>query len=171
MWRMFTRWWLLLLFTLVPMLEMFLLLQIGSIFGPWQTFAMLIVTGVVGAWLAKREGLQLLRQLSAELQRGLPPGVRLVEGVLVVIGAILLITPGVLTDLAGVLLIFPPTRRYIAPRVLSWLLSRFNIAEISEGMGEAPLESDGVRIRRGPTPERQLPREGHPFANPFDDLP
>ena len=123
-----SRWWILLLFVVMPPLEMFLLLQIGSLLGPLQTFLLILITGVVGGWLAKREGLQVLRQLSAELQRGLPPGSRLVEGALVLAGGILLITPGVLTDLAGMLLIFPHTRRWLAPHVLGWLLTRFSVS-------------------------------------------
>lgn len=163
-----SRWWILLLFVVMPPLEMFLLLQIGSLLGPLQTFLLILITGVVGGWLAKREGLQVLRQLSAELQRGLPPGSRLVEGALVLAGGILLITPGVLTDLAGMLLIFPPTRRWLAPRVLGWLLARFSVSEIGEGPAGEP---DGVHVRREPAYTRAMPRKETPFSNPFDDLP
>lgn len=154
-------WRLVLLFTIVPALELFLLLQIGALMGPTPTFLLLLVTGVVGAWLAKREGLQVLGQLSVELQRGLPPGERMMEGALVVIGGLLLITPGVLTDLTGVLLIFPPTRRFVAPRALRWLERRFLGGE------GAPL-GDDVRVRVGDPPPRP-PAGRSPFATPFDD--
>lgn len=165
------RWRLLLLFTVMPPLEMFLLLQLGSLLGPSQTLLLLIATGVLGAIMAKREGLHLLRQLSEELRRGLPPGVRLVEGGLVVVGGVLLITPGVLTDIAGILFILPITRRYLAPRVLKWLMARFQIAEIGEHPGDPTFESDGVRIRRDRAEASPLPQAPHPFASPFDDLP
>lgn len=165
-------WWrLLLLFTLVPAAEIFLLLQIGSAIGPLQTFVLLLVTGVVGAALAKREGLHVLRQLSEEMRRGLPPGVRLVEGGLVVVGGLLLVTPGVLTDVAGVLFIFPPSRRWIAPRALNWFSARLETSE-------EPQQDGPVRVRQGarfesggtePSAHRRPPT--HPFANPFDDLP
>ncbi|MEQ1505088.1 MAG: FxsA family protein, partial [Myxococcota bacterium] len=140
-------WWLLvLLFTVVPALELYLLLQIGSWIGPTPTFLMLLVTGVAGAWLAKREGFALLGQLSAELQRGLPPGDRVVEGVLVLVGGLLLITPGVLTDVAGVLLIVRPTRRWLAPRLMRGLSGRFSAPEVEEGPG------DGVKYRTDEPP-------------------
>jgi UPF0716 family protein affecting phage T7 exclusion len=123
--------------------------------------------------MAKREGLQLLRQLSLELRSGLPPGVRMVEGALVVVGGLLLITPGVLTDVAGVLLIFPPTRRVLAPRLLQWASARLLPTE-EQDVGPDGLGPDGVRVRR---PAGQRAQAGHarlpnhPFSNPFDDLP
>lgn len=148
---------LLLLFTVVPAVELFLLLQLGAALGPLTTFLIILLTGLLGASLAKREGLGLLLQLQRELERGLPPGTRLMEGALVVAGGLLLITPGVFTDLAGFLLIFPWSRRRIAPRALSALTSRFDVSTLGPpGDGE-------------PTP-RYREQEPHPFANPFDDL-
>ncbi|MBT3219652.1 MAG: FxsA family protein, partial [Proteobacteria bacterium] len=92
---------LLLLFTLVPAIELFILLQIGSLLGPNLAFVIILVTGLAGAWLAKREGWMVLQHLRQELQRGIPPANRLMEGVLVLAGGLLLITPGVLTDITG----------------------------------------------------------------------
>lgn len=143
-----------LLFTIVPAVELYLLLQIGSVVGPTWTFLMVVAVGILGSWLAKREGLGLMRQLLDELNQGIPPGARLMEGVLVLVGSVLLITPGVLTDVMGIALIAPPSRRWLAPRVLAYLAQRF---EIRGSVGPA---------RPGrPEPERT------PFANPFDDLP
>src|SRR5689334_7747521 len=86
-----------------PALELFLLAELSSLIGLPSTFLLLLLTGVAGAWFTKREGLQLLRQLSEELRRGLPPGERMVEGGLVVLGGLLLVMPGLLSDVAGVL--------------------------------------------------------------------
>lgn len=164
-------WRLLLLFTIVPAVELFLLLQLGSWMGPTSTFLLILLTGLLGAWLAKREGLAVLRELSQELQRGIPPGARLMEGALVVVGGLLLITPGVLTDLTGFLLIFPATRRWLAPRALAALASRFDVRTLGP---DGEVGDDGVRYR-GPEPAVQRPRPARdpnkPFANPFDDLP
>ena len=145
---------LLLLFTLVPALELWLLLQIGAWLGASQTFLLIVVTGTVGAWLAKREGLGVLSTLTEELHQGTPPGSRLVEGALVVVGGLLLLTPGVVTDLTGFLLIAPPTRRWIAPRLLQELASRVQ-----------------VQAQVGPIGHGQPPKQPDPFSNPFDDLP
>ena len=145
---------LLLLFTLVPAVELWLLLQIGALLGPTPTFLLIVLTGTVGAWLAKREGLGVLQTLREELHKGLPPGSRLMEGALVVVGGLLLVTPGVFTDLVGFLLIAPPSRRWFAPRALNWLATRF---EITGQVG--PIRHDSPAQQ--PTP----------FSNPFDDLP
>jgi UPF0716 protein FxsA len=158
---------LLLLLTIVPAVELFLLLQIGSAIGPAPTFLMLLLTGVVGAWLAKREGLAVLRLVGSELERGLPPPVRVAEGALVVIGGLLLVTPGVVTDLAGVFLIFPPTRRWLAPRALRWVTGRVDLGALPAA---APEADDGVRPR-GERVHRRPERRHTPFATPFDDLP
>ena len=170
-------WRLILLFTVVPALELALLLQIGAWLGPWQTFAIVVVTGTVGAWLAKREGLGVLAQLREELSQGLPPGSRIAEGVLVFAGGLLLVTPGVMTDLAGFLFIAPPSRRFLAPRVVNAIASRFDVAVMGTGQpidprrapGEAvPPDEPRVRVRR-PGLARPTPERGDPFASPFDD--
>jgi UPF0716 protein FxsA len=122
---MFLR--LLLLLTILPALELYLLIQLGQWMGTIETVALILVTGAVGAALAKREGLGVLRQLQEEARMGLPPADRLVEGLLVLIGGVLLITPGVITDLTGFLLIAPPTRRWLAPRIKQWVGARINI--------------------------------------------
>lgn len=162
---MFLR--LILLFTIVPAVELFLLLQLGAWLGPTTTFLVILLTGLLGATLAKREGLGVLRELQAELAKGLPPGSRVMEGVLVVVGGLLLITPGVFTDLTGFLLIFPWSRRWLAPRVLKYLASRFEVRTLGP---TGPFEDPEPEVRRrDPTPVPR--RQGdHPFANPFDDL-
>lgn len=141
---------LLLLLTIVPAVELYLLLQIGSWLGPLQTVALILITGMVGAYIAKREGFGLLTTLRDELAKGMPPGERLMEGALVIAGGLLLVTPGVFTDLAGFALILPPTRRWVAPRALAWLLTKVTI---TSGRPTQPTDKKT------------------PFSTPFDDLP
>ncbi len=145
---------LLILFTVVPAVELWLLLQLGALMGPTYTFLLILGTGMIGAWLAKREGLGVITSLTEELHKGIPPGSRLMEGALVVAGGILLITPGVFTDLTGFFLIAPPTRRWLAPRALAYLAQRFQI------QGSV-----------GPTRHNRPETEPTPFSSPFDDLP
>lgn len=145
-------WKLALLFTVVPAVELFLLLQLGSLLGPMQTFLLVLGTGIFGAWLAKREGFAVLRQLQADLAKGLPPAVRVVEGALVLVGGLLLVTPGVLTDLTGLLLLLPPVRRSIAPRIVA----RYGgTIDLNGGRGPAPAGRP------------QVP-PAHPFTSKFD---
>ena len=115
---------LLLLMTIVPAVELWLLLQIGARIGTPETIWLIIMTGIVGAWLAKREGLSVIRKIQEEATEGLPPGDRLVEGLMVLVGGVLLLTPGVVTDLTGLMMIFPLSRKPIAKIAKTWLSAR-----------------------------------------------
>jgi UPF0716 protein FxsA len=117
---------LLVLFTVVPLAELSLLLLIDDLIGLWPTVAMVLTTGIVGAWLARMEGLRVLREWRRSLVRGKVPEEGVLGGVLVLVGGVLLITPGVLTDLAGLLLLIPPTRRFVANRVRAALARRLD---------------------------------------------
>lgn len=115
---------LLLLFTIVPLLEVYLLYALGSVLGFWPTVAIVLVTGFMGAFLAKREGLKVWRAWREAIARGELPEDGLVGGVLVLLGGVLLVAPGVLTDVTGLLLLIPPTRRVIANVVRARLQKR-----------------------------------------------
>jgi UPF0716 protein FxsA len=106
-----------LLFLLVPAVELALLIQLGQAIGWLPTLAMVLLTGVGGAALARIEGLRVLVQAQRQLAMGRLPGQALLDGVSVLIGGVLLLAPGVLTDLTGLVLLFPPTRRWIQRRV------------------------------------------------------
>ncbi len=101
---------LLLAFTLVPLAELWLLLRIGSVLGgPW-TLALVVVTGIAGATLARREGARAWLAVQTELAAGKLPGRELIEALLVLVAGIVLVTPGVLTDVAGLVLLVRPLR-------------------------------------------------------------
>ena len=109
--------WLLLAFILVPLLELYLLLHIGAHVGFLPTVAAVVVEGIFGAWLARREGRRVWRAWREALERMEPPAAGVIDGVLVLVGAVLLLTPGVLTDVVGIFLLVPFTRRIAAKRV------------------------------------------------------
>lgn len=115
---------LLLLFIVVPLVELYLLLAIGSAVGFWPTVALVLVTGVLGSWLAKREGLRVIRQWQGALAQGQMPEEGVLGGLMVLVGGVFLITPGVLTDVAGLLLLFPPSRRVIGGWVRAYFERR-----------------------------------------------
>lgn len=108
---------LLLLFTLVPAVELYLLITLGSALGPAATVALVLGTGMLGAWLARREGGRVLREWQGAVARGELPQEGVTSSLLVLVGGVLLVTPGVLTDITGLLLLIPPTRRAIAQLV------------------------------------------------------
>ncbi len=104
---------LLLLFTLVPALELALLIVIGQRLGVLPTIALILITGLIGAWLARREGSRTWREFRAALATGRVPGDELQQGLAILIGGALLLTPGVFTDLFGLLLLLPPSRQLV----------------------------------------------------------
>ncbi|HEV2132618.1 MAG TPA: FxsA family protein [Longimicrobiaceae bacterium] len=112
---MFAR--LLLLFTLVPAVELALLIVIGQRLGVLPTVALILITGLVGAWLARREGSRTWREFRAALSTGRVPGEELQQGLAILIGGALLLTPGVVTDLVGLLLLLPPSRQVVLREV------------------------------------------------------
>lgn len=105
------------LFTIVPLVDLFLLLQLSDVMGAVPTFALVLTTGVVGAWLAKQQGLSVIRAWRQSIKKGALPQEGLVGSLLVLVGGVLLVTPGVLTDLVGFTLLIPPSRRLVARQV------------------------------------------------------
>jgi len=133
---------LLLLFTVLPALELYLLLKIGGVIGAFDTLLLILFTGVLGATLARREGFAVLAQISAEAERGFPSGTRVVEGLLILGGGLLLLTPGVVTDLVGFALILPFTRRPLARGAKTWFTTHgtFQASSFSFGTRSPPTE-------------------------------
>jgi len=161
-------WKLALLFTIVPTVELALLIFIGTEIGVLWTTLIVIATGFTGAWLAKREGLGVLRRLRNDLQGGLPPTGRIVEGVLVLCGGLLLVTPGVLTDITGFALILPFSRRFIAPIVARWAVRWFT--------GDPELAKQvklnfGDDAAKGTDEDVQDPRPGASRSRPGPSAP
>ena len=114
----------LLLFIVTPLVEMAILIELGGRFGTWRTIGIVLLTGFVGASLAKAQGLQVYRNLTRSLYNGELPHNHLIEGVLLFVGGALLITPGVLTDIVGFGLVLPWTRRLVREQVKSQLRKR-----------------------------------------------
>lgn len=101
------------LFVILPIVELALLIQVGQLIGLGWTLALVIATGFLGATLARRQGLRAWLAIRSELQNGRAPGGALVDGLLILIGGIVLLTPGILTDLTGFALLVPQTRNVL----------------------------------------------------------
>ncbi len=135
---------LVLLFTLIPIAELFLLLRIGGYAGFWPTLAMVIATGFVGAWLARSEGRRVLRGWGDALANGQVPEQGLLDGLLVLVAGVLLVTPGVLTDVVAILLLVPFTRAIARKRIRAWVERRIadgSIRMAVGGLGRRPAGS------------------------------
>lgn len=109
---------LLLLFVALPALELAILIELGSRFGTLHTIGLIVVTGVVGAALARRQGISVVRAIQREVAEGRLPADSMVDGVMILIAAALLVTPGVLTDTFGFLCLVPSFRKVV--RAASW---------------------------------------------------
>ena len=120
--------YLILLFTVLPALELALLIKVGSHIGALNTILIVIGTGVVGAALARYEGFRALMKVQDSLQRGIMPGAEILDGFMVLAGGIALLTPGFITDVLGLLLLFPVTRAGI-----KWLLRHKFQSMIKQG--------------------------------------
>lgn len=112
---------LVLIFTVVPIVELALLIQVGRWVGLWPTLALVIGTGITGAWLTRREGLKAWRAFQLDVWEGRVPGQPILDGLAIFAGGALLLTPGLLTDLLGFALLAPPTRRWAQRRMLGRL--------------------------------------------------
>lgn len=112
---------LLLLFTVIPLVELALLIKLGSHIGVLDTILLIIFTGAAGAILVRAAGIQCLFTVRQQLQSGMFPADELCNGLLILIAGTLLITPGLLTDIAGFALLVPPVRSVIKTRLRAYL--------------------------------------------------
>ncbi|GAE92987.1 FxsA protein [Gracilibacillus boraciitolerans JCM 21714] len=103
--------WLLLFILVVPALEIGLFVWAGGYIGPWWLIILIILTGIIGAWLAKQQGLETLNNARESMSRGVPPQEHIFDGICILIGGVVLLTPGFITDAVGFFLLIPITRR------------------------------------------------------------
>lgn len=124
-----------LLFTLIPIIELMILIDLGTSIGLAPTLGVVILTGALGAWAARTQGFYALSRIQAEMAAGRLPGAEMVEGAMVLVGGVLLLTPGLLTDAAGFALMTPAVRA----AVRGWLMRKF----------EKMIEEGKVHVYRG----------------------
>ena len=144
---------LILLFTVLPLVELSLLLRIGEWLGAGATIALVITTGVVGAWLARREGVRTWGRVQADVAAGRMPGEELLHALLVFIAGVVLVTPGVITDMAGLLLLIRPAREVVAGRIRKRLAGRMRFQTVGFGAGTSDWTVDPTAERSSGGPE------------------
>ena len=113
-----------LMFVFLPILEIMLIIEVAGSIGGWHTFLLVIITAFVGAYFVKKEGINTLNSLQTKAAKGEVPGTELVEGICLLVAGVLLVTPGFVTDIFGLLLTFPLTRRGFAKSVLAHLQNK-----------------------------------------------
>jgi UPF0716 protein FxsA len=137
----------------LPFIDLYLLLLIGREVGFWPTVGVVLAAGLIGSFLARKEGVRVLRRWQESVAQGRVPQEGLLGGVLVLAGGVLLVIPGVLTDVVGLVLLFPLTRRLIAGLVRR---------RLERGMAEGTVRV--TTFQSGPFP-------GGPFGPPQEDEP
>jgi UPF0716 protein FxsA len=128
--------WLIALIIIVPAAELWGIIEMGRRIGGWQTFGLLLLIGFLGAWLAKTEGRKVWLDARRQMESGVMPGRALLDGLCVLVGGILLMMPGFITDVVGFTLLFPITRPFYRLLLYGWL--------------ERKIRSGSLSIRRGP---------------------
>lgn len=119
-----------LVFLIVPVVETWVLIQVGSVIGILPTIGLIILTAVVGSQLARHQGLQTIREIQACQQRGELPALPLIEGAVLLVAGVMLALPGLITDFLGLLMLIPQLRKPVASRILKR-------AVVSQGFGAA----------------------------------
>ena len=141
---------LLFLFIGIPIIEIYLLAWVGSEIGFLNTLGIVIATGVIGASLAKSQGMEVIRRMQVSMHQGALPTGALVDGALILFAGALLITPGVLTDVIGFLLLIPMTRWMARGTVVKWAKKKMASGQVHVwGPGMGP--NDGWTSHRRPT--------------------
>ena len=105
------------LFTIIPLVELVILLKFAQMTSVGMTLVVVIVTGVIGGVMAKSEGLAVWRRFLHNMQHGIMPADEMVEGILILLAGALLITPGLLTDITGFILLAPPARKVLREKI------------------------------------------------------
>ena len=113
-----------LVFVIVPLVELYLLIQVGEVIGAPATIGLVIATALLGAALARREGLRTFLAIQETVAAGRLPTDDLIEGVMILLAGLLLLTPGFLTDAIGFLVLIPPTRRWLRRYLVAWFKRR-----------------------------------------------
>ena len=126
--------YLFLLFTITPLVELWLLFRLAGVFGFSRTVFVVLATGFAGSALARLQGFWVLHQIRSDLAQGVMPTQRLGDGALILAAGLLLVTPGVLTDVLGLSLLIPPLRSLIRRGLTHWLARRVKIS--AQGMWE-----------------------------------
>ena len=112
---------LLILFVIVPVTELYILIEVGKKIGSLTTIGIIILTGIIGAYLVKGQGFMILKKIQNDLNEGVIPGDSLIQGAIILTGGIFLLTPGFVTDIIGFIFLIPVSRRVVKKYLLKWL--------------------------------------------------
>ncbi|MBD7943567.1 MULTISPECIES: FxsA family protein [Psychrobacillus] len=122
--------WIIGLFVVVPAIELYILLLAGKSIGAFNTLLLIIATGVIGGFVAKRQGMKAFREVSDSVKNYQAPGESAINGISIFLGAILVVLPGFISDILGFLLLFSPTRKLFKPLFYRWIRKKMKKNQI-----------------------------------------
>ena len=134
---------------IVPLVEIYVLVQVGQVIGALPTIALLVVMSLVGAWLLRREGRRTWRAFRAAMGSGRVPAREVADGALVIFGGALLLTPGFATDLLGLALVLPPSRAVFRRALTKLVARRLGVGGVVGGMAAPRMGQRASRSRGG----------------------
>ena len=148
-------WVLLVLFVVVPLVEIYVIIKVGQVIGAWPTVLLLVLDSILGSWLIKREGSRAFRALRDALDSGRMPAKELADGALILIGGTLMLAPGFVTDGFGILMILPFTRPFFRRALTRLVSSRLEVLGPNGplGPGGAGFPGSGEARRPGTDPD------------------
>ncbi|MQY08728.1 FxsA family protein [Actinomadura macrotermitis] len=168
---------LVLAFLLMPLLEIYVIIQVGSVIGGWWTVLLLFAESAFGGWIVQREGRRAWRELQETFGRGAVPGRELADAALVLVGGVLLLTPGFVSDVLGFLFVIPFTRPLMRRLLAGLAAKRVQRAEtrmfppvgmaggmpggfpFEEGFGDRGAAREGGAAPRGPVVQGEVLRD------------
>jgi UPF0716 protein FxsA len=109
------------LFIAIPVVELYILIEVGKKIGSLATIAIIILTGILGTYLIKSQGFMILRKIQNDLNEGIMPGDSLIQGAIILLGGVLLLTPGFITDITGFIFLMPAGRKIVKKYLWKWL--------------------------------------------------
>ena len=121
---------LLILFVIVPVTELYILIEVGKRIGSLTIIGIIIFTGILGAYLVKNQGFMILKKIQNDLNDGIMPGDSLIQGAIILAGGILLLTPGFVTDIVGFIFLIPVSRNVVKKYLLKWLKGKIKEGNI-----------------------------------------
>jgi UPF0716 protein FxsA len=129
---------LVILFIVVPIAELFVIIQVGQLIGVWPTLALLLADALLGSLLLRHQGRGAWRRFNEAIAARRFPGKEVADGALIIVGGTLLLTPGFITDVFGLLLLIPPTRAIVRRLLRRFAIGRFTVVGVPGGFGRAP---------------------------------
>jgi len=126
------------LFIVVPIAEIFVIVKIGELIGIWPTLALILASAIIGSWLLKSQGRGAWRRFNQTIGERRFPGKEVADGALIIVGGTLLVTPGFLSDLAGIALLVPPTRALVRRVLRRYMTGRFAFVSVGSFPGAGP---------------------------------